>query len=517
MEPSSRVTIRDVAARAGVSVATVSKVINNRYGVASGTTARVQAVIDELGYEASLVAQSLRNHRTNVIGILVADLEPFSTELLKGVADAIRGSGFELVIYSAGGHASERVGWERRYLSRLSGTLIDGAVLVTPTVVDVNYGTPIVAIDPHTGQSGLPTVDSDNLRGAQLATSHLLGLGHRRIAMLTGRPDLESAQLRERGYREALQAAGVPVDESLVRVGAYDPEISLRSGAAAADRPQPAHRDLRGQRRIRHRHHRGRHRTRPAGTRRPVGCGLRQHPRVGAVRPAADHDRPADPQDGRAVDRAPPPAHPGGTDRGHPHHTRHGPGRAAVNPGRACPFAITDETVTIEDSVATEIWRDPAATPAERVRDLLSRMSLREKVGQLYGIWVGVDSVRGDVVPHHHEAAPVPDWDALVGAGIGQLTRPFGTAPVAPGDGAQAVARTQHQIMAAGRFGIPAMVHEECLTGLLAWQATVFPSPLCWGASFDPGLVERMAAQIGTVMRAARRAPGPRAGPRCYP
>ena len=239
MEPSSRVTIRDVAARAGVSVATVSKVINNRYGVASGTSARVQAVIDELGYEASLVAQSLRNHRTNVIGILVADLEPFSTELLKGAADAIRGSGFELVIYSAGGHSGDRVGWERRYLSRLSGTLIDGAVLVTPTVVDVNYGSPIVAIDPHTGQSGLPTVDSDNLRGAQLATGHLLSLGHRRIAMLTGRPDLESAQLRERGYREALQAAGASVDESLIRCGDYDPEVSLEQARLLLTGPNP--------------------------------------------------------------------------------------------------------------------------------------------------------------------------------------------------------------------------------------------------------------------------------------
>ena len=239
MEPSSRVTIRDVAARAGVSVATVSKVINNRYGVASGTSARVQAVIDELGYEASLVAQSLRNHRTNVIGILVADLEPFSTELLKGAADAIRGSGFELVIYSAGGHSGDRVGWERRYLSRLSGTLIDGAVLVTPTVVDVNYGSPIVAIDPHTGQSGLPTVDSDNLRGAQLATGHLLSLGHRRIGMLTGRPDLESAQLRERGYREALQAAGAAVDESLIRCGDYDPEVSLEQARLLLTMPDP--------------------------------------------------------------------------------------------------------------------------------------------------------------------------------------------------------------------------------------------------------------------------------------
>ena len=239
MEPSSRVTIRDVAARAGVSVATVSKVINNRYGVASGTSARVQAVIDELGYEASLVAQSLRNHRTNVIGILVADLEPFSTELLKGAADAIRGSGFELVIYSAGGHSGDRVGWERRYLSRLSGTLIDGAVLVTPTVVDVNYGSPIVAIDPHTGQSGLPTVDSDNLRGAQLATGHLLSLGHRRIGMLTGRPDLESAQLRERGYREALAAAGAAVDESLIRCGDYDPEVSLEQARLLLTTPDP--------------------------------------------------------------------------------------------------------------------------------------------------------------------------------------------------------------------------------------------------------------------------------------
>jgi LacI family transcriptional regulator, galactose operon repressor len=220
------VTIRDVAAQAGVSVATVSKVINGRYGVAADTMARVNAVINDLGYQASLVAQSLRNHRTNVIGILVADLEPFSAELLKGAADAIRGSGFEMVVYSAGGLADDHVGWERRYLSRLSGTLIDGAVLVTPTVVDVNYGAPIVAIDPHTGQSGLPTIDSDNLRGGQLATAHLLGLGHRRIAMLTGRPDLESSRLREQGYRQAMAAAGAPVSEELVLVGGYDAQAS---------------------------------------------------------------------------------------------------------------------------------------------------------------------------------------------------------------------------------------------------------------------------------------------------
>jgi LacI family transcriptional regulator len=232
VQPSSRMTIRDVAERAGVSVATVSKVINQRHGVAAATYSRVMSVIEETGYQASLVAQSLRNHRTNVIGILVADLEPFSTELLKGAADAIRGSGFELVVYSAGGRPDEHAGWERRYLSRLSGTLVDGAIVVTPTVVDVNYGAPVVAVDPHTGTSELPTIDADNLRGAELAAEHLLALGHRRIGMLTGRPDLQSAKLREQGFRRALAGAGVSVEESLVREGDYDRE---RSAPAAYD------------------------------------------------------------------------------------------------------------------------------------------------------------------------------------------------------------------------------------------------------------------------------------------
>lgn len=238
VQPRSRVTIRDVAARAGVSVATVSKVINQRYGVAADTFARVRAVIDELGYEASLVAQSLRNHKTNVIGILVADLEPFSTELLKGAADAIRGTGFELVVYSAGGRTGDPEGWERRYLSRLSGTLVDGAVLVTPAAeLEGLPGTPVVAVDPHTGRSPLPAIVSDNLRGAQLATEHLLTLGHRRIALLAGRPDLQSAQLRETGYRRALAAAGVEVDETLVVAGDYDGELAGASARELLTRP----------------------------------------------------------------------------------------------------------------------------------------------------------------------------------------------------------------------------------------------------------------------------------------
>jgi LacI family transcriptional regulator len=228
----------DVARTAGVSVATVSKVVNGRYGVAAATLSRVQEVIEELGYEASLGARSLRSHRTNVLGILVAEFEPYSTELLKGASAAVGATGYELLAYSGGG-AGGSVGWERRYLSRLAGTLIDGAVIVTPTVGEAHPGVPVVAVDPHTGPSGLPTVDADSFAGAVLATEHLLGLGHTRVAFLGGRPDLESARLREDGFRHAMAAAGVAVDEDLVRVGGYRPETADQPANELLARPEP--------------------------------------------------------------------------------------------------------------------------------------------------------------------------------------------------------------------------------------------------------------------------------------
>lgn len=236
---NGRVTMQQVAAEAGVSVSTVSKVINGRYGVASETSEHVNGVISRLGYEASLVARSLRNTRTNVIGLLVMDFEPFSTEVLKGAADAIRGSGYELVAYSAGGGVDDHIGWESRALSRVMGTLVDGAVLVTPTVTDVRHTGPIVAVDPHTGRSSLPTVTSDNLQGGRLAVDHLLGLGHRRIGMITGRPDLSSAELREQGYRDAHAAAGVPVDEALLALGGYDPEQAREASRTLLTMAEP--------------------------------------------------------------------------------------------------------------------------------------------------------------------------------------------------------------------------------------------------------------------------------------
>jgi LacI family transcriptional regulator len=234
------VTIGDVAAEAGVSVATVSKVINGRWGVAERTEARVRAVIEDLGYHSSLVAQSLRSRRTNVLGVLVVDLEPFSTELLKGVARAIHGTGYELVVFSGCG-ADDQVGWERRYLSRVLGTLCDGALLVTPSSVDVTSGAPVVAVDHNSGSSTLPSVDSDNFSGAVTATEYLLGLGHTQIGFLAGRSDLESGRLRKQGYRHALESAGVAVDRTLIRAGEFRPESAEDAArqllASAGNRP----------------------------------------------------------------------------------------------------------------------------------------------------------------------------------------------------------------------------------------------------------------------------------------
>jgi beta-xylosidase len=146
-------------------------------------------------------------------------------------------------------------------------------------------------------------------------------------------------------------------------------------------------------------------------------------------------------------------------------------------------------------------WQDVSLPVAERVADLLGRMTVEEKVAQLYGVWVGADANGDGVAPHQHEMVDAVDWPTLITTGLGQLTRPFGTAPIDAGVGAAALAGAQAQIMAANRFGIPAMAHEECLAGFTAFGATIYPVPLAWGATFDPDLVSAMAERIGAGLR----------------
>jgi beta-xylosidase len=151
----------------------------------------------------------------------------------------------------------------------------------------------------------------------------------------------------------------------------------------------------------------------------------------------------------------------------------------------------------------TGTWRDPLRPAAERVADLLAQMTLEEKVAQLTSVWPGDQPRDSNVAPMQGDFHdPEGPFAELVRNGLGQLTRVFGTRPVPPAEARRRLRDLQSQVVAASRFGIPAVAHEECLTGFAAWTATIFPTPLAWGASFDPGLVGEMAAAIGASMRA---------------
>ncbi|PVC76915.1 glycosyl hydrolase [Streptomyces sp. CS065A] len=146
-------------------------------------------------------------------------------------------------------------------------------------------------------------------------------------------------------------------------------------------------------------------------------------------------------------------------------------------------------------------WHDPALTPEARADALIAAMTLQEKTAQLVGVWVGASDEGGEVAPFQHDMEEAVALDDLLPHGLGQLTRPFGTAPVDPAVGALSLARTQERIAGANRFGIPALAHEECLAGFATWGATAYPVPLSWGATFHPELVREMAAAIGRDMR----------------
>jgi len=224
------VTIQDVAKTAGVSVSTVSRVLNGRVDVASETQDHILSVIDDLGYTTNLAARSMRSRKKNLVGLIMPDIAyPFAIEVMKGVNRAIAESEFDLLVYTTGDvRKSGRASHEQKYVSLLTNSISDGVILVAPVAGEFNIDAPIVSIDPLASNPNYPAVHATNYHGALEAMEYLLGLGHKRIGYISGRAELESASRRLKGYTESLEKAGIPIDEELIASGDYTTETGVR-------------------------------------------------------------------------------------------------------------------------------------------------------------------------------------------------------------------------------------------------------------------------------------------------
>ncbi|MDT5032959.1 MAG: beta-xylosidase, partial [Actinoplanes sp.] len=168
--------------------------------------------------------------------------------------------------------------------------------------------------------------------------------------------------------------------------------------------------------------------------------------------------------------------------------------------------------MTTSDTATPAPWQDTSLSAGERTDLLLAQLTIEEKVAQLGSRWVGNDMQVPELDPDEIiNVAPLQDVFAASGTapldeasrhGLGHLTRVFGSYPLTAAEGAAEVVRQQRIVLANSRLGIPALVHEECLTGFTTFGATVYPAAIAWGATFDPDLIERMAAAIGRDLAA---------------
>lgn len=236
-------TIKDVAARAGVSVATVSHVLNGTRKVAPATVARVCQAMEELGYQPNGIARALRTRITHVIGVLISDItNPFFATLVRGVEDAAREMGYSVIVCNSDEDAKK----EGLYLKVLVERRIDG-VIIAPTgdgsnltVLDLaNYKVPLVFVDRKPKNLQADAVLSDNVGGAYQAVKHLIERGHRRIGIVLGIPGTTTTEERFAGYCKALQESGLKVEKDLVVWGGYRFEGGCRAMAELLNLAQP--------------------------------------------------------------------------------------------------------------------------------------------------------------------------------------------------------------------------------------------------------------------------------------
>jgi LacI family transcriptional regulator len=212
--------MRDVASTAGVSLKTVSRVVNEERGVRADTAARVEAAIALLGFARNDLARSLRHGRAGALGLVIEDVaNPFYSAIARSVEDAAHAHGHILIT----GSCEEDPERERQLVRRLLRRWVD-ALLIVPAgddhrylLADMGTGTPVVFLDRPPRGIDTDTVLLDNVGGARAGVEHLLAQGHRRIGFVGDPPELYTAGERLAGYRAALVAAGGGGDDDLVR------------------------------------------------------------------------------------------------------------------------------------------------------------------------------------------------------------------------------------------------------------------------------------------------------------
>ncbi|MCP2250252.1 transcriptional regulator, LacI family [Lentzea aerocolonigenes] len=221
-----RATMNDVARLAGVSIKTVSRVVNDEPGVHPSTAERVLAAIDQLGFRRNLSARNLRRgSSTGTIGLVLEDVgNPFYSGVTRAVEEIARLRGRQVI----SGSSDEDPGRERELALEFCSRRVDGLLIVPAglqhsyLVPEMRAGTPVVFLDRPAGDVVADTVLVDNIGGTVEAVTHLAAHGHRRIAFLGDAPDIFTANERLRGYREGCVRAGVGYHEELVAMGPHD-------------------------------------------------------------------------------------------------------------------------------------------------------------------------------------------------------------------------------------------------------------------------------------------------------
>ncbi len=236
-----RITLEDVAREANVSTASVSRVINNKGYVSEDVRNRVIRALVRTGYVVNRQAKGLASGRSQVVGLVVPELETsYFGEIIRGIDEELAAVGYDLMLYTTH-HRKQR---ESAHVATLTGGLADGLLLVLPqdpgAYLDTfrRRGFPYVLID-HGGinETG-PSVGATNVQGAYDGTRYLIELGHREIAFITGKMEMGCAVDRLAGYRQALDEAGIPFRPELVEEGDFHQPLGYEAATRLLNRPE---------------------------------------------------------------------------------------------------------------------------------------------------------------------------------------------------------------------------------------------------------------------------------------